>query len=95
MTEILTRHLTIRGRVQGVGFRKYVAYKAGELGVRGWVRNRIDGSVEAMVQGAPAAVTAIIECAHRGPRAAEVSSVVVVCEESSVDYATFETRPTA
>ena len=94
MTEILTRHLTIRGRVQGVGFRNYVAYKAGELGVRGWVRNRTDGSVEAVVQGIPAAVGAIIECAHRGPRAAEVSSLEVR-EEPSGDYAAFETRPTA
>ena len=94
MTEIITRHLIIRGRVQGVGFRNYVTYKAGELSIRGWVRNRPDGSVEAMVQGTPAAVGAIIECAHRGPRAAEVSSVEVR-EEPSGDYAAFETRPTA
>lgn len=94
MSEILTRHLIIRGRVQGVGFRNYVVYKAGEVGVHGWVRNRTDGSVEAMVQGTPAAVSAIIECAHRGPRAAEVSSVEVR-EEPSGDYAAFETRPTA
>ena len=93
MTELLTRHLTIRGRVQGVGFRNYVAYKAGELGVCGWVRNRIDGSVEAVVQGTPAAVASIIECAHRGPRAAEVSGVVVR-EEPSGDYTAFETHAT-
>ena len=93
MTEILTRHLTIRGRVQGVGFRNYVAYKAGELGVCGWVRNRMDGSVEAVVQGTPGAVSTIIECAHRGPRAAQVDSVDV--REESGTYRRFETRPTA
>ncbi len=93
MNELITRHLSIRGRVQGVGFRNYMAYKAGELGIRGWVRNCTDGSVEAVVQGTPAAVTAIIECAHRGPRAAQVDSVDA--REDSGDYAGFETRPTA
>lgn len=93
MNAMITRHFSIRGRVQGVGFRNYIAYKAGELGIRGWVRNRTDGSVEAVVQGTPAAVTAIIECAHRGPRAALVESVNV--QEDTGDYTGFETRPTA
>ena len=46
-----TLHLTIRGRVQRVGFRAYVKYKADQHGVSGWVRNRNDGSVEAVVHG--------------------------------------------
>lgn len=89
---MLTRHLSIRGRVQGVGFRNYMEYKALQLGVRGWVRNRSDGSVEAMVQGPAAAVAAIIECAQRGPRAAQVSGITVNPGEGV--YGTFEMRAT-
>jgi len=95
---MITRHLLIRGRVQGVGFRNYMAYKANELGIHGWVRNRRDGSVEAVVQGAPDAVTAIIECAHRGPRAALVSGVEVheqpdeTAEQYTGTYTAFEMR---
>ncbi len=92
MSEIITRHLSIRGRVQGVGFRNYMAYKAAELGIRGWVRNRVDGSVEAVVQGTSSAVAAVIECAHRGPRASQVISVDV--HDDSGKYASFDMRPT-
>ena len=88
-----SKHLRITGRVQGVGFRNYMAYKAAELGIRGWVRNRVDGSVEAVVQGTPSAVTAIIECAHRGPREAQVSGFDV--GEDTGEYTTFDMRPTA
>lgn len=87
-----SKHLRITGRVQGVGFRNYLAYKAGELQVGGWARNRIDGSVEAVVQGAPAAVNAFIECARRGPRAAQVTAVIV--SDAHGAYAAFELRPT-
>jgi acylphosphatase len=73
----LTRLLSVRGRVQGVGYRNYIAYKAGGLGVCGWVRNRLDGSVEVLVHGVPEAVQALIECARRGPRAAQVAAVEV------------------
>ncbi len=92
MSELITRHLTIHGRVQGVGFRNYMAYKAGELGICGWVRNRIDGSVEVIVQGTPEMVDAIIECAHRGPRGALVTSVTV--KDSEETCADFAMRPT-
>ncbi|MNC88770.1 Acylphosphatase [compost metagenome] len=78
--------------MQGVGFRMYMARKARELGVTGWVRNRRDGSVEATVQGRPAAVEAIIAWAWRGPSSAVVSEVTVT--EGHGEYATFETRPT-
>jgi acylphosphatase len=66
-TMTVTRHLTISGRVQGVGFRYQMQRVAYELGVTGWVRNRRDGSVEAMVQGAPDAAEAMIAWTRRGP----------------------------
>lgn len=75
MNDILTRHLVVHGRVQGVGYRNYISYKAGVLGISGWVRNRSDGSVEAVVQGTAEAVAEIIRCAERGPRAARVDRV--------------------
>lgn len=93
---MITRHLSIKGRVQGVGFRNYMAYKAQQLGISGWVRNRQDGSVEAVVQGTEAAIAAIIECAHRGPRASQVSGVTVSNGgDDGNDVGRFETRDTA
>lgn len=77
MSEIITRHLSIHGLVHGVGFRRYMVFKAQQLNISGWVRNRSDGSVEAVVQGAEDAVAAIIECAQRGPGASQVSGVTV------------------
>ncbi len=83
--EAVTRRLVARGRVQGVGYRKYIEYKAGQQGIKGWVRNRLDGSVEALVQGSVAAVTEIIECAKRGPRTAEVTTVEISNAEHAPD----------
>ena len=56
------RHVVIRGRVQGVGFRAWTEYTALERGLQGWVRNRRDGSVEALFVGPPDAVAAMIDC---------------------------------
>jgi len=78
--------------VQGVGFRFYMERKARELGVTGWVRNRRDGSVEAIIQGASEAVEAMIAWARRGPPSAVVADVRVT--DASGDFATFEARPT-
>jgi acylphosphatase len=83
----LTRHLRIQGRVQGVGFRAYMEYKARQFGVTGWVRNRRDGSVEAVVQGTPEAVEGMLACARRGPRSALVSAVEVT--DASGEYGDF------
>jgi acylphosphatase len=88
----ITKHLIIAGRVQGVGFRFYMERKARELGVTGWVRNRRDGSVEAVVQGTTGAVEAMIAWARRGPPSAVVAEVRVT--DASGDYAAFDTRPT-
>lgn len=70
-----TLHLIISGRVQGVGFRVYVAAEAEARGLRGWVRNRRDGSVEAVVAGEDQAVDAFLAACRRGPPAAVVKAV--------------------
>ena len=92
MSERVTRRLAIRGIVQGVGFREFMRREAERLGVGGWVCNRIDGSVEAVVHGTPAQVEAITAWAHRGPRSARVDSVEVSPAEG--EFAGFETRRT-
>jgi len=73
----ITRQLHIRGTVQGVWYRESMRQEAERLGVTGWVRNRFDGSVEALVQGTPEAVEAIIEWCKRGPERAEVARVEI------------------
>lgn len=90
--ERTAKRLLIKGRVQGVGFRFYMQRKARELGLAGWVRNCRDGSVEAVIQGGPGAVEAMIAWAHRGPPSALVAGVQVT--DANGDYAGFETRPT-
>ncbi len=96
MSETITRHLSIHGLVQGVGFRRYMIYEAQQLDIGGWVRNRSDGSVEAVVQGSEAAVATIIECAQRGPRASQVSTVTVSAAEGAENFhGRFDSRRTA
>ena len=80
------------GRVQGVGFRYSTEYEARRLGVAGWVRNRIDGSVEAWVQGADDAVTRFITFLETGPRAARVTSVEITEVEPDPAMHSFEVR---
>jgi len=86
------RHLVITGRVQGVGFRFYMQRKARELGITGWVRNRRDGSVEAVIQGETDVVESMTAWSRRGPPSATVNEVKIV--DGAGDYATFETLPT-
>jgi acylphosphatase len=68
-------HIVIHGRVQGVGFRAFVEDTAERLGLEGWVRNRRDGTVEAVFAGPEAVVTEAIEACRRGPRSARVTKV--------------------
>ncbi|TXK28572.1 acylphosphatase [Ottowia sp. GY511] len=77
MSDTIARLLRIHGRVQGVYYRASTVQQAERLGVHGWVRNRADGSVEALVQGTPDAVQALIDWAHQGPARAQVERVEV------------------
>jgi acylphosphatase len=83
--------LEIRGQVQGVGYRWAMVEQARRLDLCGWVRNRRDGSVEAMVAGPPDAVDQIVAWARQGPRSAAVSGVDVFADEGTYDA--FEQRP--
>jgi acylphosphatase len=84
MSEDLVRaHVVVRGRVQGVWFRQSTAQEALALGVAGWVRNRPDGSVEAVFEGSPSSVERALEFAKTGPPHAEVASCEVTWEEPS------------
>jgi acylphosphatase len=69
------RRLVIRGRVQGVGYRDAAVQAAFEFGVCGWVRNRPDGSVEALAQGEPEALERFVSWCRRGPPLARVADV--------------------
>jgi acylphosphatase len=93
MSERVTRRLEIRGRVQGVWYRESMRREAERLRVTGWVRNRADGNVEAVVQGSPEAVDAITAWARRGPEQARVDAVEVSPAEG--DFPSFDKRPTA
>jgi acylphosphatase len=90
---MVTKRLTIRGRVQGVGYRDSLCGEARRRGVAGWVRNRTDGSVEALVQGEDARVAEFIAWARRGPPAARVDEIHIEPVHFEGAHATFERRP--
>jgi len=69
-------HVTIKGRVQGVGFRAWVEYQAQASRLEGWVRNRRDGSVEAVFSGAAKAVAEMVALCRHGPPGARVTAVL-------------------
>ena len=88
-----TRRLLITGLVQGVGFRYAMLAQARLLGVNGWVRNRRNGSVEAMISGDQAQIEAMVDWSRNGPAGAAVDNVMI--ETASGDCRDFELRPTA
>lgn len=84
--------LEIYGRVQGVFYRASTREKARQLGVNGWVRNRADGSVEAIVEGPEDAVGDLIEWTHDGPSRARVDNVEVTDQDYQGEFSGFEVR---
>ena len=90
---MIVRHLRIHGIVQGVGFRYSLAVEAERLGIRGWVRNRRDGTVEATIAGDADDIRRLIDWSRRGPPAARVTRVDV--SEAEGEFTHFEQRPTA
>jgi acylphosphatase len=74
----LVRRVLVEGSVQGVGYREFTRRAALRLNVSGWVRNRYDGAVEALIRGSPAAVEALIAEMRQGPRFAIVESLSVI-----------------
>jgi acylphosphatase len=81
-------HLEIAGRVQGVGFRFFVTRCAQQEGLRGWVRNRLDGNVEALLIGEEAAVATVIEQCRRGPSMGRVDRLdaALAQDDGSTDF---------
>jgi acylphosphatase len=78
---VIRRRVIVHGRVQGVFFRDSMRRAAQQRGVSGWVANRWDGTVEAVLEGDDEAVERVVEFAHQGPRGAQVESVEVFNEE--------------
>ena len=88
MTQPIAIRLFISGRVQGVWFRGWTVETASARGLRGWVRNRRDGRVEALLIGLPDAVEAVIRACHEGPPAARRDTVhgAPAADDGSVDF---------
>lgn len=93
----VTLHLRIAGRVQGVGYRYALQDVAVAHAVAGWVRNRRDGTVEAVLQGEAAAVEAVLAWSRHGPSAARVEQVDAQPAQGELDrpYSGFELLPTS
>lgn len=91
---VRTVHARISGRVQGVGYRAWVADEAAALGLAGWVRNRRDGAVEAVFSGEIPDVAAMLTACAHGPRIARVEAVEVE-ELAAAERGAFRVLPTA
>ncbi len=96
MTESQTLHVLIHGRVQGVSFRAWTQHQAELHGLKGWVRNRQDGSVEAVFSGPADLVQVMLKACHQGPAGALVEKVETLeGRETDLDRAErFEIRRT-
>lgn len=85
MSGIVIRRVVIRGRVQGVGYRAWTEYTAEMRAIEGWVRNRRDGSVEAVLAGTPEAVAQMIGLCRQGPPGARVEAIEE-CEATTDEF---------
>lgn len=87
-----TVHLKITGRVQGVWYRAWTRETAESLGLNGWIRNRLDGSVEALVSGETDNVDMLIKRCWDGPSAAKVDGVMVTESTESLPTGFFQEK---
>jgi acylphosphatase len=87
--------LTIRGRVQGVGYRWWARGEARRLGLDGWVRNLADGAVELLAAGPAAAIAELVELCRRGPASARVTGIEREAADDTDIPPGFDARPTA
>jgi len=90
--ELARLHAVVRGDVQGVGFRYFVADHARDAGLRGWVRNQSDGSVECVAEGSRQALEGLAAILRRGPTSAEVADVDLEWEDPRGDLDGFQIR---
>lgn len=94
-TDVLYRlHATVEGRVQGVGYRAFVEQNAYALRLRGWVRNRWDGSVEVLAEGERPELEKLLAALQRGPRAANVTNVQTEWLPATREFSHFSVRMT-
>ncbi len=91
-SERVRRRVVVHGRVQGVFFRDSARRAAVDAGVSGWVRNRGDGAVEAVLEGSPGGIERVVDFMREGPPRAEVSDVHVSNEEEPEGLSGFEVR---
>lgn len=89
MAENVRAHVVISGRVQGVGFRYDTQWTAQGIGVGGWVRNRRDGTVEAVIEGDKERVERMLEWCRRGPALARVERVDLAWESTTGEFTAF------
>jgi acylphosphatase len=89
MAENVRAHVVITGRVQGVAFRMETQWTAERIGVQGWVRNRRDGTVEAVLEGEPARVAEMLQWCRRGPALARVDGVDIHWEDFVGEFKAF------
>ena len=94
MSDRVIRHIVVRGGVQGVGYRAFVEDEARQRSLQGWVRNRRDGSVQALAVGPDEAVQLFVQSCHRGPSMARVDGVKVEPAQGIVGESGFSQKPT-
>lgn len=91
--DTVTLHATVRGRVQGVGFRQFVQHRASRIGLAGWVRNRPDGNtVEVMAEGTQSDIDRLLEDLRSGPPGARVDELDVAWSEMNELPSPFQVR---
>jgi acylphosphatase len=93
-TQLARLHATVEGRVQGVGFRAYVEQSAEVLNLKGWVRNRWEGSVEVLAEGQRQDLERLLAALRRGPRASGVSEVRFEWQPATGEFTSFSVRMT-